>query len=55
MLVVTLKENEKVLIGDKVTIQVTEIRGAQIRIGIHAPADIPIKREEVKEAHHDPK
>ena len=33
MLVLTLKENEKVLIGDNISITVVEIRGNQIRLG----------------------
>ena len=48
MLVITVKENEKILIGDKVSLQVVEIQGNQTRIGIQAPADIRILREELK-------
>ncbi len=45
MLVVTLKENEKVTIGDEISIMVVEIRGGQIRLGIKAPDDIQVLRE----------
>ena len=47
MLILTLKQNEKVLIGDNVTVEVMEIRGAQIRLGIQAPADVLILREKL--------
>jgi carbon storage regulator CsrA len=40
MLVMTLKEDEKILIGDKITVKVIEIRGKQIRLGIKAPAGL---------------
>ena len=45
MLVVTLKENEKVLIGKEISIMVVDIRGAQIRLGIQAPDDLLVLRE----------
>jgi len=38
MLILTLKETGKILIGDKITVMVVEIRGNQIRLGIEAPA-----------------
>ena len=47
MLILTLKENEKILIGDKITIKVLEIRGKQIRLGIEAPEDVLILREKL--------
>jgi carbon storage regulator len=47
MLILTLKENEKILIGDKITVMVVEIRGNQIRLGIEAPADLVVLREKL--------
>jgi carbon storage regulator len=47
MVRVTLRENEKVLIGNDISVMVVEIRGGQIRLGIQAPADIPVLREKV--------
>ena len=47
MLVVTLKENEKILIGDKITVMVVEIRGNQIRLGIEAPDGLMVLREKL--------
>ena len=45
MLVPTLKENEKVLIGNEVSVMVVEIRGNQIRLGIKAPAGLLVLRK----------
>ncbi len=47
MLVVTLKENEKLLIGNDISVMVVEIRGNQIRLGIEAPADLLVLREKL--------
>ena len=49
MLILTLKENEKILIGDTITIKVVEIRGKQIRLGIEAPDDVLVLREKLAE------
>jgi carbon storage regulator len=47
MLILTLKEGEKILIGDKITVKVVEIRGNQIRLGVEAPADLLVLREKL--------
>ena len=47
MLIVTLKENEKVLIGENISVTVVEIRGKQIRLGFNAPDDVLILREKL--------
>ena len=47
MLILNLKENEKILIGDKITVMVVEIRGNQIRLGIEAPAGLLVLREKL--------
>jgi len=47
MLILTLKEDEKILIGDKITVMVVEIRGNQIRLGIEAPDDLLVLREKL--------
>jgi carbon storage regulator len=49
MLILTLKEDEKILIGDKITVKVVEIRGKQIRLGIEAPAIVLVLRERLAE------
>lgn len=47
MLILTRKANESLMIGNEVTVTVLGIRGNQIRIGINAPQDVAIHREEV--------
>ena len=50
MLILTRKVGETIRIGDGVTVRVLEVRGGQVRLGIDAPADVRIFREEVYEA-----
>jgi carbon storage regulator len=50
MSILTVKEGEKIFIGDKTTVKVVEIRGAQIRLGIEAPDDVLILREKLAKA-----
>jgi len=47
MLVLTRRVNEKILIGDNVVVTVLEVRGDQVRLGIDAPRDVKVFREEV--------
>jgi len=47
MLILNLKENEKILIGDKIIVMLVEIRGKQIRLGIEAPDDVLVLREKL--------
>jgi carbon storage regulator len=47
MLVLSRKLGEKIVIGDNVVITVVKIDRNQIRIGIDAPSDIPVYREEI--------
>jgi|TARA_A100001011_G_scaffold222862_1_gene230829 carbon storage regulator len=47
MLVLSRKAEESMYIGDDIKITVLDIRGGQVRIGITAPEDIKIHREEV--------
>ncbi|MET8149254.1 carbon storage regulator CsrA [Actinoplanes sp. NPDC049668] len=47
MLVLTRKAGESVIIGDDIVITVLEARGDLIRIGIQAPRDVQVHREEV--------
>ena len=50
MLVLSRKKDEKIIIGDKITIMVIEIRGDKVRLGIDAPKDVTVHRQEVYEA-----
>ena len=47
MLVLSRKAEESMYIGDDIKITVLDIRGGQVRIGITAPDDVKIHREEV--------
>jgi carbon storage regulator len=50
MLVLSRKKNESIMIGDDITLVVVEIRGDKVRLGIEAPAEIPVHRREVYDA-----
>lgn len=50
MLILSRKVNEKIKIGDDITIGLIEIRGDQVKIGIEAPKNIKVFRQEVFES-----
>jgi carbon storage regulator len=50
MLILTRKVGEMIRIGDAVIIRVLEVRGSQVRLGVDAPTDVRIFREEVYRA-----
>jgi len=47
MLILTRKDNESLFIGDDIEITVLGVKGNQVRIGINAPKNIDVHREEV--------
>jgi carbon storage regulator len=47
MLVLTRKTAESIVIGDGIEIRVLEISGGRVRLGVTAPADVPVHRSEV--------
>jgi carbon storage regulator len=47
MLILTRKTGEAIRIGDSITLRIIELRGNQVRIGIEAPRNISVHREEV--------
>ena len=47
MLVLTRKRGQQCVIDERITIEVLEIRGSRVRIGISAPVDVRIRRQEV--------
>src|SRR5260370_31094340 len=55
MLVLSRKKNESIVINNDITVTVVEIRGDKVRLGIVAPKDVPVHREEVYEAIHGAK
>ena len=50
MLVLTRKKEEKIWIGNDISFSIIEIRGDKVRIGINAPKDVAVHRDEVKKA-----
>lgn len=50
MLVLSRKKNEKIIIGDNITITVVDIRGDRVILGIDASREVTVHREEVYEA-----
>ena len=47
MLVLTRKSNESIMIGDDIKVSVLLVVGEKVRIGIEAPAEVPVFRTEV--------
>ncbi|MCH2210150.1 MAG: carbon storage regulator CsrA [Fuerstiella sp.] len=50
MLVLSRKKNESIVINDDVVVTIVDIRGDKVRLGIEAPRDIPVHRQEVLDA-----
>ncbi len=49
MLVLSRKVGEKILIGDKIAVTVVRVAQGSVRIGVEAPVELPIIREEIKD------
>ncbi len=50
MLVLSRHRDESIMIGDDIVVTIVDIRGDKVRLGIDAPQDIPVHRQEVYEA-----
>ncbi len=50
MLVLSRQRDESIVIGDNIVITIVDIRGDKVRLGIEAPGEIPVHRQEVFEA-----
>ncbi len=55
MLVLSRKKNESIVINNDITVTVVEIRGDKVRLGIVAPKEVPVHRQEVFDAIHGTK
>ena len=49
MLILTRRVGETVMIGDSVTVTVLGVKGNQVRLGVNAPKDVAVHREEIYE------
>ena len=49
MLILTRRIGETLMVGDDVTITVLGVKGNQVRIGVNAPKDVAVHREEIYE------
>lgn len=49
MLILTRRTGETVMVGDDISITVLGVKGSQVRVGIKAPRDVPVHREEIYE------
>jgi carbon storage regulator len=47
MLIITRRPGEKIMVGEDVVVEVIEVSGSSVRIGIAAPKSIPVYREEI--------
>ncbi|MCS5617949.1 MAG: carbon storage regulator CsrA [Planctomycetota bacterium] len=50
MLVLSRQRDESIMIGDNIVVTIVDIRGDKVRLGINAPAEVPVHRQEVYEA-----
>lgn len=50
MLVLSRKRDESIVIGDGIVVTIVDIRGDKVRLGIQAPPNVPVHRQEVLEA-----
>ena len=49
MLILTRRVGETLMIGDQITVTILGVKGNQVRVGVHAPKDVSVHREEIYE------
>ena len=54
MLVLSRKLGERIVIGDRIVVSVVKLSNGQVRLGIEAPREIAVFREEIYPRHHLP-
>jgi carbon storage regulator len=50
MLVLSRQRDESIMIGEKIVVTIVDIRGDKVRLGIEAPGEVPVHRQEVYDA-----
>ncbi|MGE0625620.1 MAG: carbon storage regulator CsrA [Pseudomonadales bacterium] len=53
MLILTRRVGEKLMIGDEISVTILGVKGNQVRIGVHAPSNVAIHREEIYDRIQD--
>jgi carbon storage regulator len=53
VLIITRRPGERIMVGDEVTVEIMEIVGNSVRVGISAPRSVPVYREEIYAAVRD--
>ena len=53
MLILTRKEGETIMVGDQITVTVLGVKGNEVRVGIEAPREVAVHREEVWQRIND--